>query len=199
MTEINDLQAGKAGVYLVCADLILAGYIAFPSEEGLCFDVVVEVGGRLLKVQVKTTRRPRAVPQRAHHVPGYLFNIKRTGKNGSRCYATGDVDLFALVALDSREIGYLAFADVKQSMVFRCPLLESNYRNEKIQERNKRIRELREAGMSYRQIAAELGVDRSYAQRVVTGREKESHAGKYLRDLLFADAVRRAGFATGSA
>jgi len=57
--EINDLQAGKAGEYLVCADLIVKGYVAFPSEQGLPFDVVLDVQGRLLRVQVKTTRRLR--------------------------------------------------------------------------------------------------------------------------------------------
>lgn len=28
---VDDLQAGKAGEYLVCADLILKGFIAYPS------------------------------------------------------------------------------------------------------------------------------------------------------------------------
>jgi hypothetical protein len=37
---LTDLQLGKAGEYLVCADLILKGHIAFPSEQGLSFEVV---------------------------------------------------------------------------------------------------------------------------------------------------------------
>ena len=36
----NMLQIGKAGEYLVCADLILKGYIAFLSEQGLPYDVI---------------------------------------------------------------------------------------------------------------------------------------------------------------
>jgi hypothetical protein len=49
------LQIGKAGEHLVCTDLILQGYNAFLADAGLPFDVVVAVGGKLLRVQVKTT------------------------------------------------------------------------------------------------------------------------------------------------
>ena len=38
---IGHLECGKAGEYLVCADLILKGYIAYPSEQGLPYDVVM--------------------------------------------------------------------------------------------------------------------------------------------------------------
>ena len=33
MKDISDLQIGKAGEYIVCADLILKGFVAFPSEQ----------------------------------------------------------------------------------------------------------------------------------------------------------------------
>ena len=33
--DSKQLQIGKAGEYLVCADLIMKGFIAFPSEQGL--------------------------------------------------------------------------------------------------------------------------------------------------------------------
>jgi len=82
--EINDLQAGKAGEYLVCADLIVKGYVAFPSEQGLPFDVVLDVEGRLLRVQVKTTRRLRPLVQRKRPISAYQFNIKRCGKGNKK-------------------------------------------------------------------------------------------------------------------
>ena len=68
MKNISDLQIGKAGEYLVCADLILQGHIAFPSEQGLPYDVVFEYKDRLYKVQVKTTRAPRNIPQRKNQL-----------------------------------------------------------------------------------------------------------------------------------
>ena len=41
--DSKQLQIGKAGEYLVCADLIMKGFIAFPSEQGLSFDGI-EIG-----------------------------------------------------------------------------------------------------------------------------------------------------------
>jgi len=115
---MNDLQAGKAGEYLVCADLILKGYIAFPSEQGLPFDIVLSANGNLYKMQVKTTRKPQSVPQRVKRTDKYIFHIRRCGKGGRQSYAEGDVDIFAVVALDTRTIGYLSAKDVKQTMFF---------------------------------------------------------------------------------
>ena len=115
--EIDDLQAGKAGEYLVCADLILKGYVAFPSEQGLSFDVVL-VGDKLYKLQVKTTRKLASVPQRKNRTDKYLFHVRRCGKGGRRSYNKGEVDIFALVALDTKTIGYLKASDTKQTMFF---------------------------------------------------------------------------------
>lgn len=118
MNKLNDLACGKAGEYLVCADLILRGNVAFPSEQGLPFDVICEVDGRLLKVQVKTTRKPIPVPQRVKRTEKYCFHVLRCGKGGRCAYQDGDVDLFALVALDSKAIGYMPAIDVAQTMFF---------------------------------------------------------------------------------
>ena len=112
------MQLGKAGEYLVCADLIIKGFVAFPSEQGLSFDVVLAANGRLYKVQVKTTRKPIPVPQRARRTEKYCFNVRRCGKGGRCSYESGDVDLFALVALDRRAIGYLKASEAKQTMFF---------------------------------------------------------------------------------
>ncbi len=38
--KLSELAVGKAGEYLVCADLILRGHVAFPSEQGLPYDIV---------------------------------------------------------------------------------------------------------------------------------------------------------------
>lgn len=117
--EINDLQAGKVGEYLVCADLILNGHVAFPTEQGLPYDIMlVSHGRRPLKVQVKTTRQPQAVPQRKNRTDKYIFHVRRCGKGGHKKYEEDDVDIFALVALDTKAIGYLWAANTRQTMFF---------------------------------------------------------------------------------
>lgn len=95
--DSKQLQIGKAGEYLVCADLIMKGFIAFPSEQGLPYDVLLDTGKKLLKVQVKTTEKARSVQQRKNPIPAYIFSIKRAGKNGKTRYEEKEIDLFALV------------------------------------------------------------------------------------------------------
>src|SRR5690554_7519452 len=75
--DSKQLQIGKAGEYLVCADLIMKGFIAFPSEQGLPYDILLDTGEKLLKVQVKTTEKARSVQQRKNPIPAYIFSIKR--------------------------------------------------------------------------------------------------------------------------
>ena len=104
----NELQIGKAGEYIVCADLIIKNYIAFPSEQGLPYDIIMDSGKRLFKIQVKTTFCPRKVPQRNKDSYAYIFNIQRHGnQNNLRKYNNTEVDFFALVALDSKQIAYI--------------------------------------------------------------------------------------------
>ena len=55
----HELQIGKAGEYLVCADLIIKGFVAYPSEQGLPYDIVLDNGKKMLRVQVKTCEKPR--------------------------------------------------------------------------------------------------------------------------------------------
>lgn len=116
--ELDDLAAGKAGEYLVCADLILRGYIAFPTEQGLPYDVVLADERNLYRVQVKTTRQPLKVPQRKNRSDKYIFHVRRCGKGGRKFYADNEVDIFALVALDSKTIGYIHPSEAKQTMFF---------------------------------------------------------------------------------
>ncbi len=128
--QINDLQLGKAGEYLVCADLILQGYVAYLSEQGLRYDVVVDVDGRLFRVQVKTTSIYKATPQRKEYTPSYSFQIMRCGKGGKKRYKNSDVDIFALVAIEENTIGYIPIDKIKTTMSFQTK--KFNYKtNEK--------------------------------------------------------------------
>ena len=116
---ITDLAAGAAGEHLVCADLLLQGYRAFLSDQNCPYDVAVDVGGRLIRIQVKSTRQAKAIPQRVGHHPAYMWHVRRAGKGGARNYADGEFDLLALVALDCRRIAYLPPSSQAQTIHIR--------------------------------------------------------------------------------
>lgn len=103
----KELYIGRAGQYLVLADLLLKGIQAFPTDEGIGYDIVADVNNKLIKLQVKTTQRIRIIRENSH--PIYFFHIKRSGKYGTKYYKIGDFDAFALVALDIRQVFYLSF------------------------------------------------------------------------------------------
>lgn len=192
MIEISDLQAGRAGEYLVCADLILKGYTAFIAESVLAYDVIVDIDGRLIRVQVKTTREPKAIPQRKDYTPAHLFNIRRMGRDGRGSYTSQDVDVFALVALDTRTIGYLPEARAKQTMIFRIRDFEGMYFDELKSERRTKILEYRQMGWSYGAIAKALQMDKSQVHRIDKGEGTRS-GGSYLDDYTIEDALKAHG------
>ena len=113
---LTDLAAGVAGEHLVCADLLLRGYRAFIADQNCPYDVAMDVGGRLVRIQVKATRKERPTPQRKQHTPAYLFHIRRCGNGGRRSYDGRDFDLMALVALDIKEVAYIRMAEAKQTV-----------------------------------------------------------------------------------
>jgi hypothetical protein len=103
----NELNIGRAGEHIAIADLLLKGIQAYTTGQGVRYDVVADINGRLLRLQVKTTQRARILAK--HAKPIYFFDIRRAGKNGFKKYELGQFDGFALVALDRREVYYLKF------------------------------------------------------------------------------------------
>lgn len=103
----KELQIGKVGEHLVCADLILRGYNAFLSDQGLPFDVIIEHDGKIKSVQVKTTMGLI----KYNNIYVYRFGI-RCGKRGSRAIKINSVDYFAFVALDIKSIAYIPSIDI---------------------------------------------------------------------------------------
>jgi len=107
MEKLLDLNVGRAGEFLVMADLLLQGQKCFLTDQGLNYDVVVEVDDKLIRGQVKTTQKMRVLHQSAR--PIYFFHIRRAGKGGKRQYLLEEFEFFALVALDIRKVFYLSF------------------------------------------------------------------------------------------
>ncbi|KKK68604.1 hypothetical protein LCGC14_2942380, partial [marine sediment metagenome] len=54
MSLSKELQIGKAGEHLVCFDLIRQGFNAFLADQGLPYDVLIDKGERIYRIQVKT-------------------------------------------------------------------------------------------------------------------------------------------------
>jgi hypothetical protein len=109
MQAPSELMIGLAGEHVVCADLLAAGHSAYRTEQLHAYDVVVDLGDRWLRLQVKTCGMARPFKQqKQRHVIGYSWSMRR-GKSGanSQSYADGLVDGFALVALDIRRVAYI--------------------------------------------------------------------------------------------
>jgi|SRR5690625_4118354 len=189
---VSDLDIGKAGEHLVCCDLLLRGCGAMLSGQGMPFDVLAHVGNRLIKIQVKTTRETRPTPQRREQVGSYLFHVRRCGKGGRQSYDESDADMFALVALDNMQIGYVAAVDARQTMMLRSESNRGMYYDEVMQARYSLIHSLKASGKSNSDIAKKMGLDKSYIGRVLKrGGECNIPAGQYLSELTFDIACKR--------
>lgn len=106
-----EMESGRAGEHLVMADLLLNGWVAYPTSQGVPYDIAVDIGDRVIRVQVKSTRMPKTPESLNRGTPLYVFHTRRAGKKGRRRYTTDDFDVLALVALDRRLIAYYALTD----------------------------------------------------------------------------------------
>ena len=182
----NELQIGKAGEYLVCADLIIKGFVAFPSEQGLPYDVLLDNGRKLIRIQVKTCEKPRILLQRRSETLVYQYNIKRHGKNNTKRYSDDEVDIFALVALDQRTVGYLNCSDTRETLNFRVDKLRGTYYDEKGVHDYENVMSLRQDNPSMTQtaIAKELGLQMSVVNRMFRpGFKPFISEARYLSDI----------------
>lgn len=176
---------GRAGEYLVCADLLLQGYRAFLCDSGLPYDVIVENGNKLIRVQVKTTQKQ--MPLTRSRNPSYLFHVRRMGKGGRKSYDNSEIDIVALVGLDKRIIGYIPISQTKQTICLRNKDYQGTYRGE--EGKKEQVAALHEQGLKNSQIAQSLKLDKSYIGRVIKGAENKTVYGKYIEDLTFGKAL----------
>ena len=186
MRTSNELQVGKAGEYLVCADLILKGFVAFLSEQGLPYDVLLDTGNKLLRVQVKTTSGVRVVPQRNKSTKAYVFNIKIHGKHRDKI--NNDCDLFALVCLDTMKIGYILGKNMPTTINIRADELRGSYYDENGEITYRKALELKKNGLNNRTIALRLGK----AEAVISRYLKEDFIPFKTNARYFSDFIRDA-------
>ena len=184
--DSKQLQIGKAGEYLVCADLIMKGFIAFPSEQGLPYDVLLDNGDKLLKVQVKTTEKPRLITQeRINPVPVYSFSIKRAGNGGKTRYGLDEIDLFALVCLDTMSIGYLKNNEMPTTINIRVDELKGSYRDEKGIQDFEKIKELNKTIKNQSEISRITGISIATVNRYLSeGWKPFETKARYFSDFI---------------
>jgi len=183
--DSKQLQIGKAGEYLVCADLIIKGFVAFPSEQGLPYDVLLDTGDKLLKVQVKTTEKPRLIQQRSNPIPAYIFSIKRAGANGKTRYEEKEIDVFALVCLETMQVGYLTNKQMPTTINIRVDALRGSYYDEKGVQDLQKIKELYKTIKNQSEISRITGIAVATVNRYLKDDWKpfESKA-KYFSDFI---------------
>lgn len=184
MRTSKEMQIGKAGEYLVCADLILKGFVAFPSEQGLPYDVLLDTGNKLLKVQVKTTSGARKVPQRNKETSAYIFNVKRNGNGHKGRYKDGEIDLFALVCLDVMKVVYLLVDDMPETINIRVDALRGSYYDEDGIATYSKVQELKNQ-FSQTEIAKQLGKQIAVINRMCKdGYVPHKTNARYLSDFI---------------
>lgn len=184
--DSKQLQIGKAGEYLVCADLILKGFIAFPSEQGLPYDVLLDTGHKLLRVQVKTTQGYRIVPQRNKETKCYTFSIKRAGANGKTRYLESEIDLFALVCLDTMKVGYIKNVDMPTTINIRVDELRGSYYDEKGIQDYLKVKELYKTINNQSEIARQTGLQVAVVNRYL----KNGFSPHQTKAIYFSSIIR---------
>ena len=95
----KQLTIGKIAEHLVCVDLMHQGYNAFLTDQGLPYDVVVEVDGVLKRVQVKSSENQK-------NLTSYRFKVGSLGGRSKAVRDPSEVDYFAFVAVDRGAVSY---------------------------------------------------------------------------------------------
>lgn len=134
MEEISNLEMGRAGEYFAIYELIKQGYPAFLSDQGLSYDIAVDVGGMLARGQVKSTA--------GHRDCGKSKNVlrfgARTGKGMLKNTSVEACDFYVFVSLDDKLAAFVLTGGmesatnegfVKQTMDFRAAGIANGTKN----------------------------------------------------------------------
>lgn len=119
-----ELEHGKCGEYYAIFSLMKQGFSAFISDQGMAYDIVVDVNGDLLRGQVRSTLKMRDYGKSLNV---YRFGT-RTGKGAIRATKQGRCDFYAFVVIEDEKIAFMSSSEltsvrnegtIKQTIEFR--------------------------------------------------------------------------------
>lgn len=154
----DKFQLGKAGEFITCADLTLKGFDVSLAGETLPYDLLLDTGRRILKVQVKTTETHRTTNQWRGVSGAYVFGVKRKGSDGKKRYGDNEVDIFALVALDIMQVAYIKNEDMPTTINIRVDEFKGKYHDEKGIAKQREAIKLKEEGYTAREICEKINL-----------------------------------------
>lgn len=101
---LDNYQRGKLGEFLVAADMACRGVnVAVSPIEGSPYDLIADMNGRMITVQVKSTLKPQ-LTKKNNKTSVMRYNFSMDLK--------ASVDLMAFVIFDDYDILYMAACDV---------------------------------------------------------------------------------------
>ena len=103
MSLSKELQLGKAGEHLVCFDLIRKNHNAFLADQGLPYDVLIDIKGRIKRIQVKTCS---LAGDKGKSKNVYRFSL-RSAKGANRAIKADKIDYIAFVFMDKKVVQYI--------------------------------------------------------------------------------------------
>lgn len=154
----NKFMIGKAGEHLACYDLIKKGFLVSMAAETLPYDLLLDTGSKILKIQVKTTEGPKKSNQWRGVTDAYIFNVKRKGSNGSKKYGYNEVDIFVVVCLDTMQVGYIKNIEMPTTINIRVDKLNGLYHDEKGVINYNAVRELKNKNKTIKEIEGITGL-----------------------------------------
>lgn len=108
----TELELGKCGEYFAIFSLMKQGFVAYLSDQGLPYDVVVDVNGQLFRGQVKSTLCLRDYGKSKQV---YRFGT-RSAKKSIRKTSIRSCDFYAFVAVNDQKIAFLSSKEIESSL-----------------------------------------------------------------------------------
>ena len=146
--------------------------------------MLLDVGNRILKIQVKTTQIHKRTNQWKGINNAYVFSIKRKGSSGLKKYDDNEVDIFAVVTLDTKQIGYIKNCEMPTTINIRVDNLKGSYHDEKGICIYEKVLKLKEKGFKVSQICEQLKIgETSVRNYLKDGYKPYITSALYMSDL----------------
>jgi len=109
MSSRSQIRIGKIGEHLCAAALLRMGLNAdIVNQDG--FDILVYIGDRLIKVQVKSTLEPRVINSERD---GIYYSFLCTRNSKKKTLTKKDTDIICFVAIDLKLCYFMPIEDLK--------------------------------------------------------------------------------------